>query len=92
MDKRIETKVEQIKVTHEFYCNHCNKFLGRSVEHEDGWYDEKGDVSYVVKDSVDYVGHLCESCKKELDSKLLYKQIEILKNYGIKPWNISEDD
>lgn len=42
MHKQIKRKKEIIKITHEFYCDNCGKFLGSSEEWDDGYYEELG--------------------------------------------------
>ena len=79
MDKieTIERVVEER--IHRFYCDDCGKFLGKSTEWDDGYYEEIGNFSthygchYIKK-------HLCDKCKDEFVSKLN----QALTNLGFK--------
>lgn len=42
MEKVISKEATKINIIHEFYCDKCNKYLGESVEYDDGWFDEIG--------------------------------------------------
>lgn len=61
-------------ISHEFYCDMCQEFLGQSVEHEDGWYSKIGD--YHLRFHAPEVGwfysdkHLCDSCKHKYNETI----------------------
>lgn len=57
---------------HEFYCDNCNQFLGRSLEYTDGYYKRIGeyDYSFYIDGWYHKKTILCESCKKAFDEKL----------------------
>ena len=64
--KKTETKQELIDInTHKFYCDNCNKFLGESVEYEDGYYEEYGEfyLHIFIDDWYKLNKHLCNDCR-----------------------------
>lgn len=73
MERQIVEKVINQIITHEFYCDECNEYLGASVEYDDGYYDSIGrfETSY-------YIGGewfklkkcLCDKCANELVNKI----------------------
>ena len=73
--EKIKKKAVQCElIEHEFYCNNCNKYLGKSIEHEDGWYQEINPVEYsFFIDGSRYTleGNYCDSCKEKLIQKLV---------------------
>jgi hypothetical protein len=92
MDK-IETKEIKVeKVYHNFYCDHCEKFLGTRIEADDGYYIEPDgrDVRMTMPfdRSKEFVALLCDDCIKEFRDKLDSTIISIAHEYGLKP----EDD
>ena len=79
MDK-IETKQELVnRDTHKFYCDNCNKFLGESVEYEDGYYKEFGEfyLHFFIDHWYELNKHLCNDCRVKLltDIKQMLKQL-----------------
>lgn len=64
--EKIETKkVEKEERKHKFYCDVCNKFLGESIEYEDGYYEEYGDIEHkIFIHRTNYIikMNLCEEC------------------------------
>ena len=78
MDK-IETKQELVnRDIHKFYCDNCNKFLGESVEYDDGYYEEFGEfyLHFLVnKKWYKLNKHLCDNCR----TKFLTKIKQVLK-------------
>lgn len=83
--------MEQIKVSpryyeeriHHFYCDGCCKYLGQSLEYDDGWYEEIGkfELQYCI-DSKYYIlhKHLCKEC----EGKLLLEIEQDLRRLGFK--------
>ena len=42
--EKLETRTCTIEeTTHHFYCDDCNKYLGKTEEYDDGWYPELGE-------------------------------------------------
>lgn len=68
MDKVEKEIIQTEKNIHNFYCNICNKFLGRSIEHEDGWYKEVG--KYENRIGKYFKMHLCDDCRKKVEEKM----------------------
>jgi hypothetical protein len=93
MDK-IETKEVLVKkVYHNFYCDHCEKFLGTRIESDDGYYKELDTGSTIrmtlpFDTSKQFIGLLCNDCVKEFRDKLDTTIISIAHEYGLK----SEED
>jgi len=92
MDKITTKEILVKKVYHNFYCDHCNKFLGTRIEEDDGYYREPegSDVSMSMPFDISdhFVGLLCDDCIKEFKNKLDSTIISIAHEYGLKP----EDD
>ena len=60
---------------HEFYCDGegCNKFLGYTTEHDDGWYKELGEFEvniHILGESWRLHRHLCNECRVKLEQKI----------------------
>ena len=64
---------------HEFYCDECEKYLGASYEHDDGWYDKKG--MFELKFYVDGWYHvkkcLCDDCIERFIRKVEWNLINM---------------
>ena len=75
MEKTKEIKIEQIKYTHVFYCDGCNKELGQSEEYDDGYYEEIGEYEQTA--FIKGVGwfklkrHFCRDCADKIAAKLI---------------------
>lgn len=67
MDKMIINRIEKEVRTHEFYCSICNKFLGKSTEYEDGYYEEYGNYD---DDRLNIHIHLCDECREKVNEKI----------------------
>lgn len=72
-------KVEQRQQTrfipvHVFYCNDCGKEIGRSEEHDDGWFKVHG--KFEIDVYLPFVGKmtlescLCDSCARHKSYEL----------------------
>ena len=81
--ENIEYKSREVKVPiHKFYCDECGKYLGESVEYDDGYYKTYGDYEvnfgfdhpYILKKC------LCDKCVKEKNDQILHA----LKDLGFK--------
>lgn len=88
--ENIETKVvETKKIIHKFYCDKCNKYLGKSEELSDGYYTEFGDYKvkiYIPENKHGWYiskGCLCDKCKNQYFDSLA----DVLAQNGFK--NIS---
>lgn len=83
-DKIITKVVPKTEYHHSFYCDNCNKLLGESVEHEDGWYEEFGDYKESIRISGEgefiKKGYLCDACRKEFTFSL----VNALHNLGFE--------
>ena len=69
MEKTNVEKITKEYITHSFYCDECDKFLGTSPEHEDGWYTEMGgfELSFCLDDEWYKIEkHLCDECKEKV--------------------------
>jgi hypothetical protein len=75
MEKIEEHEITEIQITHEFYCDDCGKFLLKSNEYEDGYYD-KPDKYYIQH--VKLKGHYCAEC----GTKRVNKVIEFARENG----------
>ena len=73
MEKRVEVEITEIEFEHEFYCDKCGTFLGKSEEYDDGYYAEigqhcweyrHGDIQLIKE------GQFCETCYKEINSHI----------------------
>lgn len=61
------------KREHNFYCDGCGKYLGQSLEYDDGWYEELGKFeSQCFIDSGYYIlhKHLCKKCEGKLSLEI----------------------
>jgi hypothetical protein len=92
MDKIITKEIQVEKVYHNFYCDHCDKFLGTRIESDDGYYREPDGSSVRIcmpfDSSKQFLGLLCDDCMKEFKDKLDTILTNIAHEYGLK----SEDD
>lgn len=55
-----------VDIIHHFYCDNCNKHIGSSKEHDDGYYEEFGafDLDFLLPDGRYYLSAcLCEVCQ-----------------------------
>lgn len=72
MQKTIKEMVEIEEVSHEFYCDECEKHLGTSIECDDGWYQDFGE--FEIKIYINGWYHikkcLCDKCRYEFVEKL----------------------
>ena len=72
----VKTTHESKTVTityHDFYCDDCNKHLGKVEEYDDGYYQELGDFEmkfFVSRSWYRLRKNLCDDCKDKLVSKI----------------------
>ena len=82
--EKIEVKtITQEKLTHKFYCDGCDSYLGNTEEYEDGYYDKLGEVDWSfrlphARYKIDKC--LCDKCKV----KIFMKIEQVLKETGFK--------
>ena len=75
MEKTISRNVKRKQYYHEFYCDKCNKFLGKTAEYDDGWYPRLGE--YKQHFNVSGYGWcklkktLCDVCRNKMNTKIL---------------------
>ena len=73
--KKIEKQyMKKENIIHKFYCSECEKFLGESIEFEDGYYQEYGNCElafFFNKTWYKYKNNLCERCRN-----VFYKCLE----------------
>ena len=57
---------------HGFYCDDCGAELGISVEHDDGYYENKGlfEMNLNIGKWYAYRKHLCPKCRQKFIIKL----------------------
>ena len=69
----MEKSIVEEKVTyihkHEFYCDKCGKYLGISIEYDDGYYERIGEVDIHLY-GLTLSGHFCDNCRKKIDSQI----------------------
>lgn len=70
LETKIYTKEETI---HHFYCDDCNKYLGKTEEYDDGYYSKLGEfkVSFrITGNPLTIKKYLCDECKKKFLEKI----------------------
>lgn len=78
-----ETKTLSIAY-HDFYCDDCNKHLGKVKEYDDGYYPSLGDFElqfFVLREWYALKKNLCDECKNKLVSKIC----TTLEEVGFRP-------
>ena len=74
MDKVESKEIVKTEITHNFFCDGCNRSLGSSKELDDGYYDRIGEYHYDIL--LSGLGRfvinkcLCDNCRMELDKKI----------------------
>ena len=66
MEKKEITSYTIEKVTHKFYCDDCEEYLGTSQEYDDGYYPTFGDFKlkiYMPNGWYSVKKCLCDTCK-----------------------------
>ena len=67
-------------VIHHFYCDSCNKYLGKTVEYDDGWYPELGEFELSFYISDDWYGInkcFCDECREKFLNKMVFTLTEL---------------
>lgn len=84
MEQAIYETVTDTKILHDFFCDECNKHLGRSEEYSDGYYKSFGDFNLSIRMPNGYYEVnkcLCDECKVKYVDKLA----TALENLGFEP-------
>ena len=71
----VETRTKEVR-THHFYCDDCNKYLGKSQEYDDGWYQDLREFN-VQFGEYHISKHLCDDCKERFSERLGEMLIEL---------------
>lgn len=79
MRKEEVKTIKRKAIVHNFYCDMCEKYLGRSFEYDDGYVEEIGEVTHkmYIEDLGWYVAnnHFCKECltkyRKNLEDNLI---------------------
>lgn len=61
------------ETTHHFYCDDCNKYLGKTEEYDDGYYPQLGQFDlkfHIPKGWFEVEKHLCDDCKEKFLTKV----------------------
>ena len=87
MEKEVKESVRRIETTHEFYCDECGKYLGRSEEYEDGYYYKIGEYKWAYHERecgwLHKKGNYCKECKEKISEQIT----RALKNLGFREGN-----
>lgn len=65
--------MEKIETTHQFYCDNCNKYLGKTKEYDDGYYPELGKFElkfYLPSGWYKINKYFCDECKEKFLKKV----------------------
>lgn len=85
MEKTEIQIVNTEKITHKFYCDNCKKFLGESIEFDDGYHKRYGEYEENVHLSSGWYKlkkNLCDDCKSKLQENIVktIKQLGFVKD------------
>lgn len=61
------------RVLHEFYCEECEAYIGKSLEDYDGYYNDLGLIHLTFKIENNYFTlekRLCDSCRGKLTTNI----------------------
>lgn len=79
--EKLETKTcTREETTHHFYCDDCNKYLGKTEEYDDGWYPELGEFElkfYLPSGWYEVNKCLCDECRQEFLQKVEKTLVEL---------------
>lgn len=73
MEKIIHETRSVTIIYHDFYCDDCNKHLGRVQEYDDGYYGNLGEFEqkfYISRGWYRLRKNLCDDCKDKMISKI----------------------
>lgn len=72
--EKLETRTcTREETTHHFYCDDCNKYLGKTEEYDDGWYPEIGEFElkfYLHSGWYEVNKCLCDECRQKFLQKV----------------------
>ena len=74
MEKITSKEVKSILNTHNFYCDMCEKHLGSTKEHDDGYYATIGDYDLKFNLNSEWYSlhyNLCIDCKAKMRQKII---------------------
>ena len=68
MEKIVEKEKLVKMITHEFYCDSCGKKIGKSIEFDDGYYEQLNEVVFVIQNRYGSNRYskkmnLCDTCR-----------------------------
>ena len=69
MEKQEVEFYKTTRMKHKFYCDDCEKYLGTSVEYDDGYYPQIGEY-YFRYHNMHVKKHLCDECKEKFENKI----------------------
>ena len=77
-------EVKSVKRSHIFHCDECQKFIGRSIEHDDGYYEPHGfglPIINLMSDAgvITLASYSSESKNKLLCRECYDKKVELFK-------------
>ena len=75
----VETRTKEVR-THHFYCDDCNKYLGKSQEYDDGWYQDFGEFKlefYLPSGWYEVNKCLCDECRQKFLQKVEKTLVEL---------------
>ena len=81
--ERLETTTRTIKdTTHHFYCDECNKYLGKTKEYDDGYYPKLGEfeLKFYINGWYKVEKCFCDKCKE----KFIKKTCDTLTDLGFE--------
>lgn len=72
--ERLETRTcTREETTHHFYCDNCNKYLGKTEEYDDGLYPELGEFElkfYLPSGWHEVNKCFCDECREKFLKKV----------------------
>ena len=79
MEKTIPHRGWVERNIHEFYCDGCNKYLGKTFEYDDGYYADIGECEYRFNVDGWYKikRNLCPECKKKLIDNIQHCLVDL---------------
>ena len=72
LEKLAKRSIERVRVIHDFYCDGCGKYLGMSIEDDDGYYENKSEFSIDLNTNrwFSLKRNFCNCCQEEFIEKL----------------------
>ena len=79
--EKLETRpCTREETTHHFYCDDCNKYLGKTEEYDDGYYPELGEFElkfYLPSGWYKVNKCLCDECRQKFLQKVEKTLVEL---------------